>query len=240
MQASWTQLKQDFKLPDLFYLDLWPFGPEFIICAGADAAALPTTANSFPQADVVGEFFEHTVGKTFIEAASGPLWKELHQMLAPGLTPSFTKTYHHLIVDEAKMLYDQIRRLAISEQVTDLTFHLGKYPFSVIWQIFFGGRLEANSPLYKETKRLNDISGPTRTVLNPITKWQEKRDQAAIIRRLDREIKKNIRSRFLALQTEKPLPTKANASCLLDRMLLNQVQAGLPLDDRLMSLVQQK
>ncbi|KAL2131359.1 hypothetical protein VTI74DRAFT_5194 [Chaetomium olivicolor] len=239
MQAAWTQMKQDFKLPDIFYLDLWPFGPEFIICSGADAAAFLTTTNSFPQADVVADFFAHTVGKTFIEATNGPLWKELHQMLAPGLTPAATKTYHHLIVDEAKMLYDQIRRLAISEQVADLNFHLGRYPFSVIWQIFFGARPQANSHLYEDAKRLNDISGATRTVLNPLTKWQEKREQAAIIRRLEREIEKIIRSRFSKLQTEKTLPTKANASCLLDRMLLNQVQAGLPLDDGLMRLIQE-
>jgi cytochrome P450 len=161
-------------------------------------------------------------------------------MLAPGLTPSATKTYHHFIVDEAKSLYDRLRRLAVSEEVADMAFQLGKYPFSVIWQIFFGERPDANLGLYKDMKRLNDINGPTRTVLNPFTRWQEKREQAAILRRLETEIEKNIRSRFTRVKAQKPLPTRANASCLLDRMFLDQVQAGLPLDDRLMTLIQEK
>ncbi|KAL2018588.1 hypothetical protein VTK56DRAFT_558 [Thermocarpiscus australiensis] len=238
-QAVWTEIKQDFNLPDLYYLDLWPFGPEFIICAGPEAAALPTTVTAFPQADLVNDFFAPTVGRTFIEATNGPLWKELHQMLAPGLTPGATKTYHHLIVDEAKSLYDRLRRLAVSEEVADVGFQLGQYPFSIIWQVIFGEKPDANSGLYEDAKRLNDISGSTRAVYNPITRWQEKRERAAIARRLEKHIDKSIRSRFEKVKTQKPLPTRASANCLMDRMFLDQLHAGLPLDDRVMRLARE-
>jgi cytochrome P450 len=236
----WTEMKQDFNLPDIFYLDLWPFGPEFIVCSGPDAAAMLTTVNAFPQSDIVPEFFTPTVGTTFIEATNGPLWKELHQMLAPGLTPSATRTYHDLIIDEAKSLYDRVQRLAASEEATDLILQLGQYPFSIIWQIFFGDKPDAATGLYEASKRLNEISGSTPPILNPVRAWQRKREQAAIIRRLEAEIDKIIRARFVKVASQKPLPTRANASCLLDRMLLDQVKAGLPLDGRLMRLTREK
>ncbi len=242
IQALWTEMKQDFSLPDIFYMDMWPFGPQFIVCSSPDAAAMVTTVNAFPQADLVRDFFLPTVGTTFIEATNGPLWKEIHQMLAPGLTPTATKTYHDLIVTEAKSLYDRIQRLAVSEEVAEMASQLGIYPFSVIWRIFFGDKPDTSLGLYEASKRLNDISGATGPSLNPIRKWQKEREQAAIVRRLDKEIKKIILSRFAKVASQKPLPTRANASCLLDRMLLDHIQenAGSPLDDRLARLVLEK
>src|SRR5690348_2890236 len=43
IQATWAQIIYDFKLPEVSYLDMWPFGPEFILCSGPDSAALGTT-----------------------------------------------------------------------------------------------------------------------------------------------------------------------------------------------------
>ena len=47
----------------------------------------------FEQADFVTTFFATDVGATFIEATNGALWKELHQMMAPGLIPGATRTW---------------------------------------------------------------------------------------------------------------------------------------------------
>ncbi|KAK4182778.1 cytochrome P450 [Podospora australis] len=236
MQAAWAQMKYDHKLPEVFYLDLWPFGPEFIICSGPDAMALPTTANSYAQADIVTKFFGQSVGTTFIEATNGPLWKELHQMLAPGLTPSATKTYHDPIFHEAKQLHDRIRSLAATEEVIDISAELGRFPFAVIWRVMFGET--STGHLYDDTKRLADISSSVPRTMNPIVLHSEKRERAAIVKRLEAEIGKITRTRFSELKADKSnLPTRTTATCLLDRMLLGHLQDGLPLDDRLMRLI---
>ncbi|KAL2161055.1 hypothetical protein VTH06DRAFT_8768 [Thermothelomyces fergusii] len=239
IQAPLTEMKQDLNLPDIFYLDMWPAGPEFIVCSSPDAAAIPTTVSAFAQSSLVTGVFAPTVGTTFIEATNGPLWKELHHMLAPGLTPGAVKTYHQLIVDEAEALHRRFRRLAGSGDVVNVSLELGRYPFSVIWQVIFGEKPDAGSGFYEAAKRLNDIGGPTRRVVNPIQIWQERREKAAIVRKFDREIENKTRARFEELKRQKVLPTRTTASCLLDRMLLDQVQAGLPLDDRLMRLVRE-
>jgi len=242
MQASWTQIKFDFKLPEVFYLDMWPFGPDFIMCTGPDAAAFPTTTNVFAQAEVVTEFFaSKNVGRTFIEATNGPLWKELHQMLAPGLTPTATKTYHDSILDEAQLLHDRIGRLAASEQVVDMGAELGRLPFGVIWRVMFGENARGDSmvELYDITKRQADIS-PAIPKANPFVNYMQKRERATISKRLGDEIANIARARFSELKALKTLPTRTTATCILDRMLLGHVQDGLPLDDRLMTLINDK
>ncbi|KXX75066.1 putative sterigmatocystin biosynthesis P450 monooxygenase stcS [Madurella mycetomatis] len=242
LQAAIAQMKQDFDLPDVFYLDLWPFGPEFIVCSSADAAALPTTATPFPQSSVVEQFFAGTLGPSFIESTNGALWKELHQMLAPGLTPSAVRSYHQLIVDEAKLFHDRLRQFAASGDTFDMHGELGKYPFEVIWQIFFGERLDTQSRgshLYEDSRRLNDVAGFTMSSNNPIAKWRASRELKELVRKIDVAVEERLRSRFAILGAEKNLPTRTTAGTLLDRMLLSHVQNGLPLDERLIKLVKE-
>ncbi|GAB1318486.1 Cytochrome P450 monooxygenase [Madurella fahalii] len=242
LQAALAQIKQDFNLPDVFYLDLWPFGPEFIVCCTPDAAALSTTVTPFPQSGVVEEFFARSIGSTFIESTNGALWKELHRMLAPGLTPSAVRSYHQLIVDEAKLFHDRLRQFAASGETFDMHSELGKYPFEVIWQVFFGERLNTQSKgsrLYEDSRRLNDVAGITMTARNPITKWKASREVKEIVKRIDAAVEERLRSRFTALGAEKSLPTRTTAGNLLDRMLLSSVQNGSPLDEHLMKLVKE-
>lgn len=236
IQAAWTQMKYDFKLPQVYYLDMWPFAPDFIMCTGPEAAAFITQTNTFAQGEVVADFFGRSIGKTFIEATNGPLWKELHQMLAPGLTPSATKTYHDPILDEARRLYDRVYRLAVPKQVADMGLELGRYPFSIVWRVLFGEKVESPE-LYAMTKRLSDISQAVQKTMNPIVLYREKRERAAIVKRLEAEIGRITRARFSELKAQKTLPIRTTATCLLDRMLLDYVRDGKPLDNRLRQLV---
>lgn len=248
LQAAMTQMKQDFNLPDIWYLDLWPFGPEFIILNSPDATAFATTENSFAQADIVHGFFESNIGGDFIEASNGPLWKELHQMLAPGLTPGAVKGhYHELLIDEAKRLFNGLRQHALAEGDATINLHyeLGQFPFQVIWRVFFGETLDLQSSaglsVYEDSRRLNELTATASYSNNPIAKWQAKAQSKKIVDRLRRIIKERAQAGFSALKDkDAQAVTRANASNLLDRMLFVQVQNGLPLDDRLMSLIQQK
>lgn len=243
LQAAIAQMKEDFDLPDVFYLDLWPFGPEFVVCSSPDAAALLTTTTPFPQSSIVEQFFAGSLGPSFIESTNGALWKELHQMLAPGLTPSAVRSYHQFIIDEAKLFHDRLQQFAALGETFDIHGELGKYPFEVIWQIFFGERLDAQSKgsrLYEDSKRMNDVAGITISSSNPVTKWRASRELKQLVRKIDVAVEERLRSRFATLGTEKNLPTRTTAGTLLDRMLLPHVQNGLPLDERLIKLVKEK
>ncbi|KAK0702200.1 cytochrome P450 [Lasiosphaeris hirsuta] len=240
MQAALTQMKQDYDLPDLFYLDLWPLGPRFIICSSPDAAAIPTTVTPFAQSHLVTQFFAGNIGTSFIEATNGPLWKELHQMLAPGLTPSAVKTYRDIYVEEALLLHDRLQHMAKVGSTVDMNTELGKYPFEVVSRIFFGERLNAQttgSQIYEAVKEAADITGVLVASNNPITKWLATRKVKGILARVDRDIEILVRARYSVLQKQKVLPTRTNATSLLDRMLLAQAQSGQPISRRLMTLI---
>lgn len=246
LQAAFTQMKQDYNLPDIFYMDLWPFGPEFVVCTAPEAAAFPTTVNSFTQAQIVEDFFASNLGAGFIEAASGNLWKELHHMIAPGLTPAAVKSYHPIVLEEAKILHQRFNALAHANKVVSFDDEVGKFPFDVTSHIFFGQRLHAqtsNSAIYRDLRAISSEVERSHTAAgNPIAGWLIKRRIKEIVARLDKEIEPRVQSRFAALQNmkEKGLPTRTTAASIVDRMLLTQVQKGGALDPGFLTLCMDK
>lgn len=237
-----AQIKEDHDLPDIWYLDLWPFGPEMIICSDGEAAALATTVSAYPQSHVVVDFFTRAVGKYFLEAANHTMWKEIHHMLAPGFTPNAVRSYHSLIVDQTALFHRRLCEFADGDTF-DLLYELGKCPFEVVWHIFFGTSHNTQingSPIYQDISRLNDLAAITMMSKNPFEKWRAARDRSVIMKRIGVVIEEHIASRFAVLKATKTLPTRTSAASLLDRMLLPHLQNGQPLDDRLINMIKDK
>src|SRR3569833_3402403 len=209
LQAAVTQMKQEFDLHDFFYLDLWPLGPRFLVCSGPDAAAIPTTVNSFAMADVVTQFFTNNIGEGFIKATNGPQKKKQQQKQTPGLTPSAVKTYHDIITGAAIALHSRLRGFAESGDVIDINYELGKYPFEVVANIFFGEGTQAQptgSPLYEDVKDMADQVALAKFSNNPLSTKQTKREKKRNKAQHETQIEMRVRSRFTALQKQKALP----------------------------------
>uniref|UniRef100_A0A8H7KBD1 Cytochrome P450 n=1 Tax=Bionectria ochroleuca TaxID=29856 RepID=A0A8H7KBD1_BIOOC len=231
-------MKQDFNLPDIFYLDLWPLGPCFLLLTSPDAAAIPTTASNFPMPDVVTKSFDGNVGTTFIEATNGPLWKYLMQQLAPGLNPAAVKTFSHSIIDHARALHGRLEHYADMAQIINIQSVLGEYPFQVVATVFFGERLSEQA--YKDTTRMVDlmlIKNSAGALINPVTKWRWKKDLDSCLSRLEGEIKDLVYARYAALQEHQGECAATKTPTLLDRMLLPRVQSQQPLDNTHLKLI---
>ncbi|KAK0620973.1 cytochrome P450 [Immersiella caudata] len=238
MQSVLTQIKRDFDLPDIFYLDLWPFGPEFVICSSPDSAAIPSTVKPMEQSPEVTTFFTGNLGKSFIEATSGSQWKELLHMIAPPLTPSATRAYYSIIVEEAKIFYDGLQKLASKDDPFDIMHEVGKYTFDVMSCVFFGEseRLHSQTEhcqLYEDLQRIADVVGKTAVMLNPLAKRPLLKERDRLAARMESDIDKILASRFTALQQEGDVSAKMKTGSIMDRMLLANVESGKPVDARL-------
>jgi cytochrome P450 len=238
IQTLLTQIHQDYNLGDLFYLDMWPFGPSFLIMSGPDAAAIPTTVHNFPQHPILPDFFADTVGTSFIEATNGALWKDLFQQITPGLTPSAIKGHQNLILHAAKQVHARLQDLAEKGETAIMNVELGILPFTVITSVFFGEGLSMQA--YKDTLRLTELV-VTRNIpgalANPITKWKWTREKNAYLSRLDNEIEARVLARFKELQEHKENPSALGAPTLLDRMLKSRLHSGPTLDKNHLKLI---
>jgi len=249
LQILITQMIQDFNLPEVFYLDLWPFGPEFIILNSPDATAFPTTANTMAQARVVHDYYEDNIGVGFIEVSNNPLWKELHKMMAPALTPAAIRAHHETLINEAMVLRKAFDQLAKQEnKVIDLPHEIGKYPFEVICHLFFGERVNVQqdggkgAELYHDTGRLSETQGIISLEANRFSALarKSKKERKEVLERMEASILERVRRRCEELQQTKGSETKSLTASIVDRMLLSQPGEGVGLDDRLSKLILDK
>ena len=241
IQAILTQLKRDFDLADIFYLDMWPFGPIMIILSSATAAAIPTTNSNFPQHEVVSKFFDGNVGSSFIEATSGQFWKDLHQILAPALTPTAIRMYFHNIIDHAHELYGGMNTREDAGYIENLHFKLGKYPFQVLTDVFFGNRMGEQA--YKDTIHMAELVAVSNTpggLLSPVKKWKWEKEMKQTVNRVRSEIEDRIQARYTELQQQKALSAQEKTVTILDRMLLSQMQSGKQIDGKATTIITEK
>lgn len=238
MQSVITELRADYDLPDVFYIDLWPLGPQFVFCNSPEASAIPTTENTFDMHPEVGNWLSGSVGARFIEATNGTLWKHLHQTLAPGLTPSIIRGNHGSIIEQAATLRRRFSDMAESGKVTDIRHELGYYPFQVMVKILLNETISAQ--IYDDVKNAIDLQGEINATNNPFAKWRINREAKRLWKRIEAAIEPKIRARFTALQQQDAAPTKSSVTCLLDRMMLSEVQSGQPLGYDIMRIMLDK
>jgi cytochrome P450 len=229
MQSAISELKADYNLPDVFYVDLWPVSSPFMMIMGPEACAIPTTENTFDMHPEVAKFLKRNVGESFIEGTNGPLWKHLHQTLAPGLTPSIIRGNHGSILEQAATLRRRFSDIAKSGKVTDIRRDLGQYPFQVIVKMLLNQTLDAQ--IYGDVISAFDIQWEINATDNPFAKWRLTRKAKRLWTRIETSIE---------LQQQGTALTKNSATCLLDRMMVPEVQSGRSLGDDLMRIMLDK
>lgn len=235
---SLTQMKLDYKLPDVFYLDLWPASSPMLVCTSPDACVISTTKNAYDIPDLVGRFFKGNAGSSFIECTNGPLWKALHQTIAPGLTAGAVRGHTGAIIDQAVVLHTRLREVAKDNKVVDMRYELGIYPFQGIGIVLSGETL--NSRLYEDARKAIDAMSAINASLNPLSNRRLRKELNQCFRRIEVDIEAIIRTRFAHLQQQTVLPTKNSAANLIDRMLLSQIQSGQGLEQPLIQMILEK
>jgi cytochrome P450 len=238
-------MKEDYSLPDIFYLDLWPVGPRFIFCNSPDTAALPTTVSAFPQSELIGKFLDGTLGSTAIEATNGSLWKSLHRMLGPGLTPGAVKTYHKFMIEEASIFCDKLKASAEKEEDVNISARIGELLFDVVSWIVCGESSHAQttgSQLHCDLSEILEILGRTSARASiPMPAWLAGRRQKRLVDAIDTEVTQRIQGRLSALQdTKTPKGINNTPKCLIDRMLLGYKKDGKALDELASKIILEK
>lgn len=238
-----AEIKREYGLGDLFYLDLWPLGPCFLVLAAPDAVAIPTTVQTAPTSDVVISFYNWSIGPGFIDAAKGALWKHLHRLIAPALSGSATRAYIPFIVSEAAALHARFNALTECGGPLDLGYELGKLPFAVVQRVFFGEQLDSmqSGKLYDDSRAFIEVVGevgyrsPT-----PLHAWWLQRTKLRGLRNsietaFDQMIDK--RHAGLVQQKAQGLLDKDASLPIMDRMMLDVVLNSNPLDQGLRDLI---
>ncbi|EEH42401.2 uncharacterized protein PADG_07221 [Paracoccidioides brasiliensis Pb18] len=130
-------ISREYNLPDVFYLDLWPFAYPMVILGAPELAAQVTTEQAFPKDPVVNEFLSPFLGKSSIISVNGAKWKALHSIFAPAFSPAYVRTLTDGMVDEVLLYYNKLAKFARSREVFSMSNINVDLTINVIGRVVF-------------------------------------------------------------------------------------------------------
>lgn len=203
LQLITTTLSQKYNLPSIWYLDLWPLGPQLIVVTDPDLAMYMTAIKNHPKHSLEAIFVDPVVGKRNIVTVNGPLWKTLHNMLAPAFSTAHVKNMVGMIAEEVITFRSILHELADSGEVFSLDIISSNLAFDIIGKVTFGHSFEAQAKASLVLQNFHDICRAfsiERDAWNPVTLWIERQKRLAATKQLDDVLNMMIQDRFEVLQ----------------------------------------
>ncbi|KAL5044835.1 hypothetical protein BDW71DRAFT_185440 [Aspergillus fruticulosus] len=225
ISTYYTEIAHKYDLKEIFYLDLWPFGPSQMVLVHPDAAEQVTTVENYPLHDEVFRYLIPLLGQDAIGASDGEKWKMLHRILVPAFRPSNIKAMTCVIAEQVlKLLHPALTGYAGSGEVFSMEKCAAQLVFSISSMVVLGDSVSEE----KSTQLLTDLDHVVdyattltlTTATNPLVKagkWWKKR---AAIQRMDLFLQSFIQNRYTQIAHGKVDGDKTN-STILDTILAN-------------------
>ncbi|KAG4221921.1 hypothetical protein PC116_g29603 [Phytophthora cactorum] len=179
----------------------------------------------YNQHQLAQDVLTSVLGENIVAAANGPVWKKLHNAMAPAFLPSHVRTLAGLVADETMIFRETLKKLASSRQVFSAEHELSKLIFDII------GRVVFNFPLHAQTKGSSYHEDLKQTIQllnqqisrNPLVKLQVALKKWSVRKRVDASVAAKIQERLAALRNENIVPSRKDPFSILDLMLRETV-----------------
>ncbi|KAI1480622.1 cytochrome P450 [Daldinia eschscholtzii] len=220
-----TTIAQKYNLKGVWYLDLWPIADPQVVLTEPELMDAVQVTRVYNQHQLAQDVLTSVLGENIVAAANGPVWKKLHNAMAPAFLPSHVRTLAGLIADETMIFRETLKRLASNRQVFSAEHELSKLIFDII------GRVVFNFPLHAQTKGSSYHEDLKQTIQllnqqisrNPLVKLQVALKKWSVRKRVDASVAAKIQERLAALRNENIVPSRKDPFSILDLMLRETV-----------------
>lgn len=224
-QSYITAIGQKYDMKGIWYLDLWPVADPQVILTEPELMDAVQVTRVYNQHRISQELMSSIVGDDVVATVNGPIWKKLHNAMAPAFLPSHVKTLTGVVADETLIFRDRLKSLASSGAVFSMEHEVSKLLFDII------GRIVFNFPLHAQTKGssyLDDLSEIIELLnqqlsMNPFVKLKVALKKRSVRKRIDESVTAKIQERLAALRSENIVPSRKDPLSILDLMLRETV-----------------
>lgn len=230
IQYAITTICHKYDLPGAFYLDLWPFGPRFLVVTDPDMALHMTVVKNHPKSPSYVEFVDPVVGAGSIVSVNGPHWKYLHNMLAPAFAISRIRGMVGLIGDEVMSFRAALQKHAESGKVFKMEHTASCLTFDVIGTAVFGpgsslgAQKEGDNRSLQNFNEIMDMNMVERNSKNPLSKWSARRKRLAAMNELDTTLTKLMHQRYSELELGKIDVSQKRSLTIMDLVLRDRLE----------------
>ena len=201
--ARYVQKKYD--LPEIFYLDWWPFGPRWIFMSDPEMISqYTTTGQSLPKSSQATEFLDLFLGKDNMVSIEGEKWKTQRSMFNPGFSAAHLMTLVPYIVDCSVVFIDVIRQKAKSHEKFELEEAATRLTIDIIGKVVLDSDFDSQKgvhPIVETFRERAPLMPSQRSVINTtslefIRRWKLWRNGIQLDRLIGEELDRKLASRF--------------------------------------------
>jgi cytochrome P450 len=238
-QTFFTEMSRKYNLDGIFYLDLWPFAPSQVILSDPSLLEQVTVTKPLPQHKFADDFLAPIIGRNSIATANGPVWKELHNTLAPAFAWSAIRGLTSVAVEECEVFREALDQKAATGEIFSLEELGSRLTFDVIARAMFNVKLHAQTTgsAYlddlKEMVTLANTAVDITAQINPVSRVKTWWKRQTVMRRLHSSIRAQIQNRFNLLIDEGVVPRKKDPDSILDLTLRERVAKSLGKEGKL-------
>ncbi|KAK5155969.1 hypothetical protein LTS14_005535 [Recurvomyces mirabilis] len=110
-------LKEEYNLPDVFYVDVWPMGDPILMIFDTDVMAEITVKNSLPKHIEVDKFLQNFGGPGNLVSSEGALWKKWRSAFNPGFSAAHLMSLVPVMLDEGQIFVDILKKRVRNNEV---------------------------------------------------------------------------------------------------------------------------
>jgi cytochrome P450 len=227
-QAYYTAIARKYNLKGIFYIDLWPIAPSSVVLSDPELLDQVTVVHPLRISKFADDFLAPMIGHNVIAAVNGPIWKKLHNSMAPAFSWSHIKNLTGVMVEETMHFRNALDGLAKTGEVFSMEETSMKLIFDVITRIVFSFSLNAQT---EGSSYLDDLRemihlAENQLSFNPFVHLMTFFKKRKVLGRLHPSILTKIRERFALLRSENVVPSRKDPASILDLMLREDLGAG--------------
>ncbi|KAF2099853.1 cytochrome P450, partial [Rhizodiscina lignyota] len=136
IQNWMTYIYRKYKPGDIWYLDLWPFGPRFLVIADPEVASqFITTGVSLYKSRLGSDYLDIFLGTGSIVTAEASHWKSMRSAFNPGFSASHLMTLVPYIVDATIVFHEALADKASKREIFSLEEYATRMTIDIIGKI---------------------------------------------------------------------------------------------------------
>ncbi|KAK5065269.1 hypothetical protein LTR84_001107 [Exophiala bonariae] len=224
-------IQKKHNLGDVFYIDWWPFGPQWVFIADPELASkYITTGQSLPKSLLTSGYVDRLLGKDNMVCIEGQKWKMLRSIFNPGFSASHLMSLVPYMLDSSLVFVNACRKKADTNELFQMDRLATRYAIDIIGKITMDTDFNSQTsphPIvetFRNQINLLPITSVSRfedlNPIRPILLWFNTRKLNSLI---GQEVDKRIAARNLPGQTngdkKKPSSTKSRSRSVLDLAL---------------------
>lgn len=229
LQYLTTTISKKYNMPPVFYLDLWPLGPNCMVVTDPDLAFQITANHEYQKHEEEKKAMDPLLGAGNIATAEGARWKHLHKQLSPAFSVSHVTSMRGMIAEEIMKFRGILHKLAESGEVFKLEDYGQRLIFDIIGKATFGESLKAQdngSEALKYWEEITRTDMVVRQSWNPVKRYTLKKQIAAATTKLDALITSLVQRRFSMLKQDKPNGSSKRKQSIMELVLSEEILTG--------------